>query len=186
LARLLVKVAALVIIAAALMELPQTILRLIEGTRRTAGLESVGLAFTPVSVSLLGGLAMFLWAGPIVDRTLVSGPAEKDAEAADLSGFEEIALTVLGVYVLTAGLAELVYYWAQWGPYYDLVIDDRAPRIAPRQFAGLLAGATRILIGVILVLFSRGFVAFKRRLLALRPLRRDQPVGAAFRETADK
>jgi hypothetical protein len=125
---------------------------------------------------------MFWWAGPIVDRTLVPKPAAEDAGTLDLRGFEEIALTILGLYMLTAGLAEMVYYWAQRGLYYDRIKDAVTPGISPREFGGLLAGAMRALMGLILVLGSRGLVTVKRRLLALRPMRADRPVAVSGEE----
>jgi hypothetical protein len=170
LARLLVKVAALFIIVSAFSELPVSFARWLASSNRSIGMDLVGMTLAPVSISILAGLAMFLWAGPIVDRTLVSGPKAHEAGPFDLRGFEEIALTVLGLYLLAVGFSELVYDWARWSLYDHLIAGLRTPTILPQEFAGLLAGATHVLVGTILVLCSRGVITLKRRLLALRPM----------------
>ena len=84
LARLLVKIAALVMIVSAFTELPVSFARLLASNDRSFGMDLVGMTLAPVSISILAGLAMFLWAGPIVDRTLVSGPKAHEAGAFDL------------------------------------------------------------------------------------------------------
>ncbi len=170
LARLLVKIAALIIIVSALTSIPENIRSLLVSSKRAGGWEFVGFCFAPESISIIVGLAMFWWAGPIVDRTLVKRLPGSGDETVDLQGFEEIAVTVLGIYVLSAGLAEGIYYWAKWDIYVHWVLgeDLLGGKIPPTEFAGLAAGGTRVILGILLILCSRGFVALKLRLLALR------------------
>jgi hypothetical protein len=173
LARLLVKIASIVIVVSAFMSLPDMLARILNGDTHHRGLELLGVTLAPVSLSLLAGLAMFWWAGPLVDRTIVRSASPISSEGLDLRAFEEIALTVLGFYIVTAGVAEAVYYWAKWGFYDDVVsAQGTSPIPIPRvEFAGLLAGLARLLIGILLIAGSRGFTTFKRRVLALRPMK---------------
>jgi hypothetical protein len=173
LARLLVKIAALVIIVTALTDLPDALIRVWPLSRGMTVWGVVGRTFAPASVSILAGLAMFWWAGPIVDRALVNeAPGTKDA-VVDLSGFEEIALTALGIYILTAGLAQALYYWAKWDFYNHYVAGLRGsnPTILPTEFGGFFAAGTRIVLGIPLILGSRSFIVLKRRVLGFRPMR---------------
>jgi hypothetical protein len=147
-----------------------------ESDHKTA-LELLGASFAPLSISIIAGLAMFWWAGPLVDRTLIRPPAENPPGNLDLRAFEEIAITLLGLYVLTAGLAEAVYY----GVRCLVDIDMEKMRglekhfFPPADLGGLFAGGTRIIFGIVLILCSHGFIAFKQRILALRVA---QPRGA--------
>ncbi len=178
LARLLVKIAALVIIASALIDLPDSLARLwVRGAGGKTALEILGASFAPVSISIIAGLVMFWWAGPLVDRTLVKPLAENPVGNFDLRAFEEMAVTLLGLYVVTAGLGEVAYYGGKW--LVDIDLEKRRGLtetfILPADLGGLFAGVTRVVFGIVLVLCSRGFVAFKRRFLALRVA---QPQGA--------
>jgi dipeptide/tripeptide permease len=111
LARLLVKFAAIVIFATAFTALPEWLMQELRSPDRPAALKLIWMAFAPASVSMLAGLAMYWWAEPLVEGTLVGkNPVGAPADM-DLRAFEEIALTVLGVYFLTSGLAEGLYYW---------------------------------------------------------------------------
>jgi hypothetical protein len=179
LARLLVKIAALAIIIAAFETQSEMLARLIGGTSHKSDLAILGLSFTPVSFALFAGLGLFWWAGPLVDRTLVRPSSDDKTAPFDLRGFEEIALTVLGVYVLVAGLAQGAYYWAKWWGYNDLlVLTGGVPRVPlpPDQLAGLFAAGTRIILGTVLIFASRGLVTFKRRVLILRTIAPGRPV----------
>jgi len=170
LARLLVKIAAIVIFATAFTGLPDSLMQVMRLPDRPAGIRLIGMAFAPASISMLAALAMYWWAGALVDRTLIAkNPVGAPADM-DLRAFEEIALTVLGVYILTGGLAEAVYYG---GKYYGLrgvveLVSGRSYYLPSTEFGGLLAAATRVVVGLGLIGFSRGFITLKRRLLSLR------------------
>ena len=172
LAKLLVKIAAIVIFATAFTALPESIMQVMRSPDRPAGLKLIGMALAPSSISILAGFAMYWWAGPLVDRTLLGTNPEDALVEMDLRGFEEIALTVLGVYIVTSGLAEGFYYWGKW---YGLrgVIESLYGQkyyLPSAEFGGLLAAGTRIVVGLALIAFSRGFITLKRRLLTLRTM----------------
>jgi len=187
LARLLVKIAAIVIIVSAFDNQSDMLARLIGSISHKSGWAVIGLSFTPVSLSIFAGLAMFWWAGPLVDRTLVARSPDENHAAVDLRGFEEIALTILGVYVLIAGLSEGAYYWAKWWGYNDLLVVTGGATTVPvprDELGGLFAAATRIILGTVLILASRGLVTFKRWILTLRVISpsRSVPQGIGDRE----
>jgi len=172
LAKLLVKIAAIVIFATAFTALPESLMQIMRSPDRPAGFKLIGMAFAPSSISMLAGFAMYWWAGPLVDRTLLGKNPEDAPVEMDLRGFEEIALTVLGVYIVTGGLAEGFYYWGKW---YGLrgVIESLYGQkyyLPSAEFGGLLAAGTRIVVGLALIAFSRGFITLKRRLLTLRTM----------------
>jgi hypothetical protein len=172
LARLLVKIAAMVIFATAFTALPESLMQVLRSPDRPAGLKLIGMAFAPASVSMLAGLAMYWWAGPLVDRTLIGrNPVGAPADV-DLRAFEEIALTVLGVYILSSGLAEGLYYWGKWYGLKGVIelMSGRKYYLPSTEFGGLLAAGTRVIVGLGLIAFSRGFITLKRRLLALRTI----------------
>lgn len=175
LARLLVKIAALVIVVSALLDLPNDVIRFLPSHGRADLLQFAGMTFAPVSITLLAGLAMFWWAGSIVDRVLVADASEAAARPFDSRPFEEIALTVLGAYVTVAGVSECVYYWSKWAFTPDLMtlVGSTSAPMPPLTIGGLLAGAARIAIGLLLVFGSRGLVALKGRILKLRPMHPD-------------
>jgi hypothetical protein len=172
LGRLLVKIAALIIIISALTSLPGSLNRLLMQSSSRGLVELIGMTFAPVSISLLAGFAMYLWAGPIVDRALVNLPPDTPVASMELRILEEIALTLLGLYVLTEGLGEGAYYLGRW--LYNGAAG--APSVArlgigPAELGGIMASVTRIVLGVLLVFLSRGFVTFRRKLLVLQPMR---------------
>jgi hypothetical protein len=171
LGRLLVKIAALIIIVSALTSLPGSLARLLAQSSSHGLLELIGMTFAPASISLLAGFTMYLWAGPIVDRTLVAAPQVR--RSGELRILEEIALTLLGLYVLVDGLGEGAYYLGRWFLYNDIVGAQSVDRLRmdSRELGGIMASVTRIVLGVLLVFLSRGVVTFRRKLLVLRPMR---------------
>ncbi|HEX4504178.1 MAG TPA: hypothetical protein VH722_00500, partial [Alphaproteobacteria bacterium] len=71
------------------------------------------------------------------------------------------------------GLAEGFYYG---GKYYGLrgvieLMSGRSYYLPSTEFGGLLAAGTRVVVGLGLIAFSRGFITLKRRLLSLRTAR---------------
>ena len=115
---------------------------------------------------------MFWWAGLVVDRFLLN-PGSKPAVAespVDFKAIEEIAISVLGFYVLIDGVAEGAYYWGKLDFFYNYVGMQRfADHLIPKtEFAGIAAAVTRILLGTALIFLSRGIVSLRRRILSFR------------------
>jgi hypothetical protein len=173
-ARLLVKLAGLIVIAWTLIGLPGSLERALVslGKSPVDPVLLITLALAPAAVSLVGGLAMFWGSGLVVDRALLA-PGRRTGEPAaviDLRALEEIAFSVIGVIVLVDGLAECVYYWAKLDLFYRYIamrayVDRPIPQT---EFAGISAGVTRVLLGLALIFLSRGLVTLRRRVLALR------------------
>jgi hypothetical protein len=175
LGRLLVKIAALIIIVSALTNLPTSLARLLVQNSNRGLLELIGMTFAPPSISLLAGFVMYLWAGPIVDRTLFDVSLGTSIASEEFRALEEIAVTLLGFFVLIDGLGEGAYYLGRWFLYNDIAGARSAERlgIGPTELGGIMASVTRIVLGVLLVLLSRGVVTFRRKLLVLRPMHSD-------------
>lgn len=176
LARMLVKIAGLVIVVYAVIGLPQnivTVVAMLSFSNHT-GLPSIGqaiampqfwgMSFTPFAIYLAIGLGLIWWSGKISDRVIVPPDAKNAPGSADYRGLEEAAVAVLGAYLCAEGVAD-------------------AARLAGTAFGeatqqhmhidaylwgwqvGTVVGAlTRIVLGAALMAGSRAFVAFRRRM----------------------
>ncbi len=171
LARLLVKIAGLVIVVSALTDLPIAFGRVFASKYQENLFEVVAQTIAPAGLSILAGLVMYWGAGSIVDRVLLARGTSPIAPPTDFRAIEEIALAVLGIYVFSSGLAEGVYYWGKWDLFYRYAFENgySAPPIPQTEFAGIGAAATRLVVGTALFLWSRGIVGLRRCLIALRP-----------------
>ncbi|MGK9170610.1 hypothetical protein KXR53_30205 [Inquilinus limosus] len=132
----------------------------------------ITMAFVPPAIAGLIGIVMFWGSGRIVDRLLVEPATPGQGGGPDLRAVEEIAIAALGLYFVAIGIADAFYYWGKAGLHYRYVTENNIPMpdIAPDDFGGFVSTAARLAIGVMLILFSRGIVAVRRRLLSLRPL----------------
>jgi len=170
LSRLLIRIAGLVVIVDALVGLPESFERVQFHEASAPILDIIGMTLAPFALSLCAGLILFGFAGAISDRVLVTSrlnPASTGMQAA-----EEIALMVLGVYVLINGIAECIYYVAKAELIAAAVHATSARAYQTLEdFAGVFAGAFRVVAGLLLIACSRGLVALRRRLLSLRDLR---------------
>jgi len=111
LARLLVKIGGLFLLVRALAGLPSAILMFVrayqnEGSAFLGVIDADSLAVStvaPLAVQLIAGLGMLLFTGRIVDGPIVT-PAS--AEPMDLTAFEAVAVSVLGLYFIGTALVE--------------------------------------------------------------------------------
>ena len=177
LARLLVKLAGLIVIVWTLIGLPSSIglvLATLDAHTRIPLSEIVTMSIVPSSLSFIAGLVMFWGAGPVVDRFLIIPVAESGGSggADGFKAIEEIALTVLGFYILVDGLGEGVYYWGEFEMFATFAGVRPADLIAmsPKDYAGIAAAISRVIFGIALIFFSRGFSTLRRRILSFRPL----------------
>lgn len=174
-ARMLVKILGLVVVAYALIGLPQDIVLTIGmlGFGRGTGVPSLatairmpqfwGMSFAPFVIYVVIGLSLFWWSGRIVDHIVIRTQPNA-TDSTDYRTFEEIAIAVLGAYFLAEGLADMARWaGAELG---DAIRNHRAfgQYIWSAQFGIISGGGMRIIIGVVLTIGSRGFVAFRRLL----------------------
>jgi hypothetical protein len=171
-ARLLVKIAGLVIIVSAVIDLPVLLARSLPIQEPMTARDVIAMTLVPPAIAVLIGIVMFWGAGRVVDRLLVAPAAPGQGGGLDLRAIEEIAIAALGLYFVATAIADAFYYWGKAGLYYRYVTENNIPLpvIAADDFGGFVSTAARLAIGVVLILFSRGIVAVRRRLLSLRPI----------------
>jgi hypothetical protein len=171
-ARLLVKIAGLIVIVSAVIDLPVLLARSLPIQEPMIARDVIAMALVPPAIAVLVGIVLFWGAGRIVDRLLVVPATSGPGGGPDLRAVEEIAIAALGLYFVATGIADAFYYWGKAGLYYRYVTENNFPLpvIAADDFGGFFSTAARLAIGVVLVLLSRGIVAVRRRLLSLRPL----------------
>lgn len=173
LARLLVRLAGLVIIVWTLIDLPRNLDYLLAAKYTLTLAQMLKISIAPSALSLICGLVMYWSAGPIADRFLITPGtiSTGDSPSFDGKAIEEIALSVLGTYILADGLAEEVYYWGKLDLFYSYMgLYPGLPHPIPQaEFGGIGAATTRVVLGMVMILFSRGIVALRRGFLAFRP-----------------
>lgn len=172
-ARLAIKIAGLIIIVSAGIELPSLLGRLLPLQAPMTAWDVVAMAFVPPAIAALIGLLLYWGSGRIADRLLVEPAAPgQQGGGLDLRGVEEIAIAALGLYFAANGIADAAYYWGKVGLYHRYITENTFPMpvILEGDFGGIVSTAARLVVGIGLVVFSRGIVAVRRRLLSLRPL----------------
>lgn len=177
LARLLVKIAGLLILVSAVTRVPGDFVWVLGG-KASLDIWAVALmVFAPAAISVGVGALLFFCVDPIIDRALFTGSQTGSAQPADLRSFEEIAFAVLGLYIFSTGLTEAVYYWGRTDLYYQAVksLSASVPALSPpalsaSDFGGFCAAALRLAIGIALMLAAHRFVALRRFLISLRPM----------------
>jgi hypothetical protein len=172
LARLLVKIAGLIILIYGFTDLPITLGQAFAIADQTKIVGATILSVVAALPSLIAGIVLFAWPDTIVERALARPAETTDAVPCNSRTIEEIALTVLGFYIVASGAAEGFYYWAQVDLYYRYAAGTgyMPTEMTPTQFGGIGAAVTRLVLGTLLIVTSRGLVALRRRLLSLRPM----------------
>lgn len=176
LARMLVKIAGLVIVVFAVIGLPQNIVTVVAvlSFSNRAGLPSLGqaiampqfwgMSFAPFAAYLAIGLGLIWWSGTISDRVIVRRDPKDIPGSADYRGLEEAAVAVLGAYLCADGLADA----ARWvGAAGGQALQQHLPiaRYLWGWQVGTAIGALmRIVLGAALMAGNQGFVAFRRRM----------------------
>jgi hypothetical protein len=184
-ARLLVKIAGLLIVVYSMHVLPYqaltALVSLQQGSRSSSGIDShlyVGMTITPAVISIGLGLALFWSSGSIVNRLLSPTP-EGAAPGLDWRGIETVAIAVLGAYLFADALAELPAWL-------DAIVrqiqEARSPQLglATRTWSWVvwstaiaIAGVCMQLgIGVALMIWSKPLVSLRLRLAEMATARR--------------
>ncbi len=164
LARLLVKIASLVIMAYALIGLPQnmvTVIGLLSFGRAT-GTPSLGdalempqfwgMSFVPFAIYLAIGLGLFVGGGRIVDGFVPAVRSRPDGEGASPRALEEIAVFILGLYFFGQGLADM----APW-------LADVVSFLNRAQVSLVATPTMKVIIGIVLMFRCREVVKLRRR-----------------------
>ncbi|HVA11696.1 MAG TPA: hypothetical protein VNF99_00465, partial [Stellaceae bacterium] len=131
------------------------------------------VSIAPALLWIVIGIAFYHGARRIVDRSL-AGQQQGAAPLLDARAIEEVAVAVLGLYILASGIAEGVFYWARLDLFYRYAAGMRivTPAVPQAEFGGIAAATTRIVLGLALFFLSRGLTALRRRLLDARPMAR--------------
>ncbi|HXP74672.1 MAG TPA: hypothetical protein VN823_11050 [Stellaceae bacterium] len=180
LARLLIKVAGLLIAVYALIDLPYQIASVFGLFHQNTGRDLWeiikiptfwGMTISPAAISFGLGLSLFFGGGRIVNRYLVAGSSDVDARAGQLQGLEEVAVAVLGIYLLTGGLIDAARLIAQL-LYNAATLKNSFSEILAmsRSLDWMISTAVRVAIGVALMLRGHALVALRRGLVGLRPM----------------
>lgn len=173
-AKVLIKTAGLVVFVYGLTALVQSLLTLPFVAASNRAFLILGTSGAH-ALWLLAGIALYCGAGQIADRASSAKQGSANSNASiDYRGLEEIGISILGLYLLTYGLAEGAYYWARFDLYYRYAAEVRfqTPPIPQEEYGGLAATGTRIILGLIFLFSSRGITTLRRRILDLRPLAR--------------
>jgi hypothetical protein len=176
LARLLLKITGVVVIAYALIGLPQNMVLVLGMLPALPGFWQAvatpqfwGMSFAPFIIYLAIGLFLFLWSGKIADRIVVP-VQESVSDAKDFQALEEIAICVLGLYFLAEGLSDA----ARWAgtEFSEMVRTHRSfgESVWLVGFGFIGSAIVRLFIGIALLLGRRGFIALRRRVVSFRPL----------------
>jgi hypothetical protein len=172
LARLLLRMAGLVIVIYALVGLPGNVVTVLGFLSSSHGRELPsfgqaltdprfwGMSFAPSAIYLATGLSLFRWSGRLVNFVVLRHTEKHAHDAADYQAIEEIAVSVLGAYLCAEGLVEI----ARWAA---VEFTERIITFWLTEGAILLSGAVYIVIGIMLLFWCRGFVAL-RRFVSLR------------------
>ena len=178
LARLLVRITGLVIIVSTIAQLPFLLVRALPGVARELSTALLMATLGMAALSIFVGLMVFWGAGRLVDHFVSPRDGASPASTTiNLQPIEELAIAILGIYIATDGVGEIIYALGKGKLYSDLIGDMAIPvHLSPSKFASFLAGGARIIIGLVLVLKARGLAALRRRLIGLRSI---SPRGAS-------
>ncbi len=153
-ARLVVKVTGIIIVAGAVNRVPFTLVDFFADFSRMSGWLLAAAAFAPWLISFGIGLALIWCADSIVTRATSDDQAMGSLTSADFRALEEIALTVLGVYIVANGLTYAAIYVSQFLRAYP----DR-----PMSIGNFLGPIVLLAVGAALIFGSRGLIALIRR-----------------------
>ena len=176
LSRLLVKVAGLVIVIHSMATLPRDAVSALAMMRRdTPGslLDHIemplfwGMTVFPTLISIALGLCLFWGAGYITNRHIVHH-ADGGGAMADSRAIEEVAVAVLGYYLIAVGLSDAVYDGVSL--YGFLALSKTWEFMPPEKILNLVVDGVRTAIGIGLVLWAGGLVALRRGVIALRAM----------------
>ena len=127
----------------------------------------VGVALFSVALPLAVGLALIYFPSTVATRVLrVEGIEPKSPN--DSSMLERVAVSVMGLWFTVQAVMDAVHVFSRWHLYRRIIEDQypgaAGPAIGPNEFAGLITAALQLLLGLWLLLGSRGLVNALSRL----------------------
>jgi hypothetical protein len=172
LAHIALRIGAVIIIVDILVSLPMAFTAARYYAPAVIRLEVVETVLPPYALSLCGAVLMYVFAGKIVDWTVLRGKPEAMTGApADLGGLERIAVTILGLYLSIMGLADIVHALIRFAAL-KLAVGNLPYKAdsfvyAPDN-ASLGAAIFRIVVGGCLVCNGDAFMRLKDKLRSKR------------------
>jgi hypothetical protein len=177
--RLSIKIVGLVMFVYGVTSLPAALGWLFTSGVPNPALTALTVTIAPALLWIAIGIAFYYGAGRIVDRSIIGQDHPGPPPSLDVRAIEEVAISVLGLYVLTSGIAEAVFDWARLDLYYrHLAANSQTfatPPVSQSEFAGIAAAATRIVLGLALFVLSGSVAALRRCLGDVRPDRTEEP-----------
>jgi hypothetical protein len=152
-AAVLLKVAGLILIGACVTQLPSYFPARFEGSNWSFA-ESVVSAAATVGPALLLGLCLWFFPGTIANK--VVAPVPEASTPFEFQVLLLIAVVILGLFLIAHGTVDLVYHVATLVQMQRL--NPAIPFVPPSVFAGLIASALEIVIGLAFCL-GRGGIA---------------------------
>jgi hypothetical protein len=115
---------------------------------------------------LIGGLLISFPTMTVVKVLRIEGV--EPANAADASLLERVAVSAMGMWFAVQAVIDAVYSFSRWRLYHRMVESQyagaTAPAIGLTEFAGLITAGLQLLLGLWLLLGSRGIVHLLARL----------------------
>jgi hypothetical protein len=125
-------------------------------------------ALLSVGLPILIGLLLVYFPSTIATSVLKVQGGEVSAE--DVRPLQRVAFSTLGLWLTLYSVIDAVYFWGRARLYFQYIEDmpayGNAPALTPGEFGGLLSCAVQLVIGVCLLLGSRGLVNLLARIRA--------------------
>ena len=125
-------------------------------------------ALLSVGLPILIGLLLIYFPSTMATSVLKVQGAEVNAE--DIRPLQRVAFSTLGLWLALYAIIDAVYFWGKTRLYFQYMEDmpayGKAPALPPDDFGGLLSCAVQLVIGVCLLLGSRGLVNMLVRIRA--------------------
>jgi hypothetical protein len=127
----------------------------------------IGVALFSVALPFAVGLLLIYFPGTVATSVLrVEGIEPKSAS--DTTVLERVAVSAMGLWFTVNAVMDGVHVFSRWHLYRRFVEDQypgaTGPAIGPNEFAGLITAALQLLIGLWLVLGTRGLTNVLTRL----------------------
>lgn len=159
LSRLLLRIAGVVVIVATLTSVPKSVVALVVAAGQDADVSPLMTALLASFVPVLIGIALVWLPGSVANRLVDNTPTGSDSSEA-VAHLHAIALSVLGFYFVATAIFDAAFWLARI-KLYAAVIDGSevfagVPKVMPDDFAGMVATGLQALVGLVLVLGSKG------------------------------
>jgi hypothetical protein len=126
----------------------------------------IGAALFAVALPFTLGLMLIYFPSTVASRVLrVEGIEPINAN--DTTLLERVAVSLMGLWFAVDAVTDAIHSFSRWHLYRRLIEDQyigtSGPSISPNEFAGLITALVQLIMGLWLLLGSRGLVnAFER------------------------